>query len=94
MADNPLPQPFFHMHELLRLAFQQPANRNTSPLAHQLGDVFFVDFFFQHGSVFLHRRESLLRLLQIALSRRNLAVANLRHLGQLAGAFVFLFFGF
>src|SRR5256886_11366694 len=23
------------MHELLRLAFQQPANRNTSPLAHQ-----------------------------------------------------------
>ena len=82
------------MHELLRFAFQQPADRNASPLAHQLRDIFLIDFFFQHGRVFLHCRKSLLGLLQLALRRRNLVVTNLRHLCEFAGAFVLLLFGF
>ena len=94
LADNPLPQPLFHVHELLRFAFQQPANRNARPLAHELGDVFLIDFFFQHGRVSLHCGKSLLGLLQLALRRRNLAVTDLRHLCEFTGAFVLLLFGF
>ncbi len=94
LADNPQPQPVLHVHELLRFAFQQSARRNARPLAHQLRDVFLIDFFLQHGRALVQRRESFLRLLLFALRRRNLAVADFRHLGQFAGSFVSLLFRF
>ena len=46
--DNALMEAFFHLEQLLDLAFDQPADRNVRPPAHHLGDVFLVDFFLQH----------------------------------------------
>jgi len=49
---------------------------------------------FSMGRALVQRRESFLRLLLFALRRRNLAVADFRHLGQFAGSFVSLLFRF
>ena len=60
LADDALVQPLFHLQQLLDFAFHQPADRDAGPLADDLGDVFLVDFFFQHAL-------GLLQLLQGAL---------------------------
>src|SRR6267154_570872 len=54
LADNALPNALFHVDELVRFALEQPAGRNSRPLANELGDVFFIDFFLQHRRIFLH----------------------------------------
>src|SRR5262250_1317825 len=45
LANHPLTQALFHVYELLRFAFEQTTDGNSSPFAHQLRDVFFVYFF-------------------------------------------------
>src|SRR5580704_13827957 len=52
-----------------------------------------VHLLLQHRRAFLDSRETLFRLLQVALRRGDAAVANLCDLGKFAGAFVSLFFG-
>jgi len=58
LADNALAQTLFHVHKLLRFALEQPPDGNACPLAHQLGDIFLVDFFLQHARVIFERRQS------------------------------------
>ena len=78
------------MHELLRFTLQQPTHWNPGPLAHEFGDVFFIHLFFEHGRIFLYRREALLCLFEFLFRRRNFSVADFRHLGQLARPLVLL----
>ena len=74
------------MHELLRFALKQTAGRDARPFAYELGDVFFIDFFFQHRGILLHRGKPLLGLLKFAFRGGDFAIADFRNLGQFAGA--------
>src|SRR6266436_1311013 len=94
LPDHALPQTLFHMHQLLRLAFEESPDGNAGPLAHQFGDVFLVDLFLQHRRFFLHRPETFLGFLQLTLRDSDLAVADFRHFGKFAGSFIALFFPF
>ena len=51
LPDDALVQQIFKMHQLVHLSFHQSTDRNTSPLRHHFGDVFSVDFLFQHAIV-------------------------------------------
>ena len=53
LADHALAQIVFHRDELLHLAFEHFRNRNAGPFRDDLGDVFFVDFFFKINAVLL-----------------------------------------
>ena len=57
LPDHALAQPLFHVDELLDFAFEQPPDGNAGPLADDLGDFFFADFFLQHrDGLFAARR--------------------------------------
>ena len=47
LTDDALVQPLFHMDELLHFAFEHARDRDAGPLGDDLGDVFFVDLFFE-----------------------------------------------
>ena len=76
------------MHKLLRFALKQAAGWYSRPLADELGDIFLVNLFLQHGSVFLDRSKSFLSLFEFTLRDRDFAVPDFRHFGEFAGAFV------
>ena len=78
LADDALVQTRFHAQQLLDFAFHQAADGNARPLADDFGDVFFVDFFFQHPLCLLQRCEPMLLLLDLALELRHAAVLQLR----------------
>ena len=52
LTDDTLVEALLHVNQLLDFAFQQFADRNVRPLADDLGDVFFVDLFLEHGRPF------------------------------------------
>src|SRR5258708_4951140 len=86
-------QALLHVNELLRFAFEQAANRDSRPLAHQLGDVFLIDLFLEHPRIFLNRRKPFLGLLHLAFRCGNSSIANLGDFRQLSRAFIALLFG-
>ena len=49
LTDDAQPQAVFHVDQLLDLAFEHLGNRNAGPLGDDAGNVFFVDFFFEHA---------------------------------------------
>ena len=49
LTNDTLMQLFFEVYQFVHLAFEQFADRNTRPFRHDFGDVFGVDFFFQHA---------------------------------------------
>ena len=65
------------VHQLGHLALKQTADGNASPFADDLGDVFGVDFFFEHAVGALQRIEMRRGLFDAALQFRNAAIANL-----------------
>src|SRR6516164_9511594 len=85
LTDHALSQAFFHVDELLRFALKQPSGWDARPFADELGDVFFIDFFFQHRGILLHRGKPLLGLLQFAFCGSDFAIADFRNFGQFAG---------
>src|ERR1700691_839969 len=87
LPDDALAQARFHGDEFLRLALEQSPDGNSRPLAHQLGDVLFVDFFLQHAAILLHVFEIFLRSGNFALGRREFSVADFRDLRQVSAAF-------
>ena len=78
----------------MRLALEQAARWNASPLAHKFGDIFFVDFFLQHPRAFLDRRRFVFSFPQLGFGRRYFPVANLGDFGEFAGPLVALLFRF
>ncbi len=92
LPDDALAQPLFHVDQFLDFAFEQPADGNAGPLADDLGDFFFADFFLQHRMVFLQLGELVLRGLQFFFRRGQLAVADFGDAGKVAGALVALLF--
>jgi len=45
LADHPMVQAIFHLDELFHLGLLHPADRDTRPLRHQLGDIVGIDDF-------------------------------------------------
>src|SRR5208337_1864674 len=77
----------------LRFALEQPPNGNARPLAHQLGDIFLVNFLLQHARVLLNGVKALLGFLQLAFRMGDFAIADFRDLCEFSGALVALFLG-
>ncbi len=94
LANHTLAQAIFHLHQFLRFPFQQAPDRNAGPLADQLGDVFLIDLFLEHGCIFLHRAEAFFGFLQLTFGDGDLAVADFRDLGEFAGSLIALGFCF
>ena len=82
-------QDLFEADELRHLAFHEPADGNTGPLADDLGDVFLVDFFLQHLLVTLKIVERLGGLDDLTFDFGQLAVADLRRLLEIGLALEF-----
>ncbi len=83
LADDALPQTVFHVDELLDFALEHLRNRNAGPLGDDAGDVFLIDFFFQHAMPGLAvdlRRD----FLQFFFGLADQPVADLRHALQIA----------
>ena len=78
LADDTLVQVLFEPHQLRHLAFHQPRDGDTRPLGDDLGDVFLVDLFLQHGAVALHVFETRRERIDFALQHRDVPVAQLR----------------
>ena len=93
LADDALAQAFFHRDQLLDFAFEHLRDRDSGPLGDDAGDVFFVDFFFQHAlaALALHL---LAELGQFFFGLANQAVANFGDALQIAFALFGLLFGF
>ncbi len=49
LADDAMAKTVFHGDQLFHLAFEHLGDRNAGPLGDDAGDIFFVDFFFQHA---------------------------------------------
>ncbi len=92
LPDDALAQPLFHVHQFLDFALEQAADGNAGPLADDLGDFFFADFFLQHGMVFLQLGKLVLRGLEFFFRRGQLAVADFGDAGKVAGALIALLF--
>ena len=75
-------QPLLHVDELLRLALEQPVDRNARPARDDGGDVVLVDLFLHHPLFGLPP----VALGELALQLRQLAVADLRRAREVAGA--------
>ena len=101
LADDAAVQPLFHVNQLLHFAFHHPAHRDVGPLAHDLGDVFLVDFLFEHpvalldvGQLRFGGADALLELGHAAvleLGRPGVVARALRVLDLAAERFLFLF---
>src|SRR5208282_2456823 len=93
LPDDALPQTVLHVDQLLDFAFEHLRNRNASPLGDDAGNVFFIDFFFQHamsGFAVDLRGD----FLQFLFSVADKPVADLRHTLQIPFAFLGRFFDF
>ena len=51
LADNPLVESFFHVHQFLHLAFQETGDGDAGPVTDHFGDLFGVDFLFEHEAL-------------------------------------------
>ncbi len=49
LSHHALPQPLFHVDQLLDFAFEHLRDGNAGPLGDDARDIFFVDFFLQHA---------------------------------------------
>src|SRR5712692_7672623 len=77
LADHSLTQAFFHRQQLLHLAFEHFRDRHAGPLRYDLGNIFFVDFFFEGRPILLNLGELFVLGFETSLQLRNLAVLNL-----------------
>ncbi len=91
LADDTLAQALFHRDQLFDFAFEHLRDGNSGPLGDDAGDVFFVDFFFQHAFAAL-AFHLLGKLGQLLLRLRNQAVTDLCHALVVALAFFGLLF--
>ncbi len=91
LSDDAQPQAVFHVDELLDFAFEHLGNRNAGPLGDDAGNVFLIDFFFQHAMTGLavDLRGDFFQLFFCAADE---AVADLRHALQISFAFLRGFF--
>ncbi len=76
LADDPLMQTVFHVHQFFHLAFQQAGYRDAGPVADHLGDLFRVHFLFQQGRFFLQQFEFGFGLSQLAFQVMQGAIAQ------------------
>ncbi len=74
LADDPPVQPLLHVHELLRLALEQPADGDPRPAPDDLGDVLRADLLLEEPGVAVR---ALLGVGERALELRDAAVAQL-----------------
>ena len=80
-------QALLHVDELLDLALQHPAHRDTGPAADDLGDVLLIDLFLEEGAArALQLLELGAGLLQLLLEGDHLAVAQACGLLEVRGA--------
>ena len=101
LADDAPVQPLFHVNQLLHFAFHHPAHGDVGPLAHDVGDVFLVDFLLEHpvalldlGQLRFGGADALLELGHAAvleLGRLGVVARALRALDLAAQRFLFLF---
>ena len=93
LADHAIAQAFFHLDQLLDLAFEHPGDGDAGPLGDDAGDVFFVHFFFEHAGLALAVGLGG-ELVQFVLGLAEQAVADFGHTLQVASAFFGLLFDF
>ena len=89
LADDALVQLLFHVDELVALALHHLRDRDAGRARHDLGDLLGADLGAQQLRLSAARRR-LLRLVQLRLELRDLAVLELRHAVPVALAFRFL----
>jgi len=77
LSDHAVMEPLFHVNQLLDFAFHQSAHRDVRPLADDVGDVFFVDFFLQHALALLGFGQACLFVADLLLELRHAAVLQL-----------------
>ena len=77
LSDDPAVEVLLHMHELRDLAFHQLGHGDPGPFADHLGDVFFVDLFFQVALLGLQCVPRCGRFLEALLERDERAVTQL-----------------
>src|SRR5207244_3315294 len=88
LADDPLTQALFHVDELLRLALEQPVDRDPGPAGDDRGDVVLVHLLLHHRVLGVRA----VALRELAFERRQLAMTDLRSAVEVSGtlgAFVF-----
>ncbi len=78
LAHHALVQPLFHVQQLLNFTFQQPRDGDAGPLAHDLGNVLGIDFFFQQPLALLELIELGFALGQLPLQVAHGAIAQPR----------------
>src|SRR5215813_7765921 len=77
LADHAAMQLLFEAEQLLYFAFEQPRHRNACPPADDLGDILFVDLFFDKPKLALFFRQHLFLGFQPPLKLGQFAVAQL-----------------
>ena len=75
LPDDALVQPRFHVDELLHFAFEHARDRDAGPLGDDLGDVFFVDLFFEQRGTGFDGFKVVVGGFDVALDFGQLAVA-------------------
>ncbi len=86
LPDHALVQPRFHVDELLHFAFEHARNRDAGPLGDDLGDVFFVDLFFEERGAGFDGFKVAVGGFDVALDFGQLAVFDLGGFLPVAGA--------
>ena len=79
LTDDPLVQLFFEMQQLVALRLHHLRYRNIRPAGYYFGDIVFIDFLLNQCLV-TDSVQGLLRILDIRLGCRDLAVSYLRNL--------------
>ena len=92
LADDALPQAIFHGDQLLHFAFQHLRDGDSGPLGDDAGDVFLVDFFFQHALRALCSSIASRQLCKFFFGLADQAVANFGDALQIAFALFGLLF--
>ncbi len=87
LADHALMQKIFEVHQLVHLTFHQATDRNASPLRHDFGNVFGIDFLFQHPFAGLQLVEMCRRIGDALFELGNSTVTNFGSLLQILLAF-------
>src|SRR5712664_1202563 len=79
-------QAVFHLDELGYLAFHEPRDRDSSPPADDLGDVFFIDLFLEQRVAALEFGQPRLRGLDLLVDLDGLPISELGRLREIGGA--------
>ena len=93
LADDPLVEQIFHVHQFLLFAFKHFAHRDTRPAGDHLSHILLVDLFFKHLAAGLKFGKLAVGFLQLFFKFGGLAVTDFCYPGQIAFALSQLGFG-